>query len=147
MLKKAQTAIGIMPLIAIALSAAVLIAIHSFSNGLTSQSAPLANIVEELQFNHDYVLKQAELIAKQTINQCSSCSDKQLKEKFQEIALEKERLFKFEGIGNFYGKIRNGKFEISDKIIVVSGLFVESGFGYNKIKRNFDIKISLEQHL
>ena len=146
--KKAQTAIGLMPLIAIVMSIATLIAMYSFSEGLESKSAEISDLLENIELNHKYIQAQIELIAEQTAKECINCEAEQLKEKFISISSEKESLFRYEGAGNFYGKIRNGEFEIEEiegkYFLKIEDLFVESQNGYNKIKRNFDVEVELK---
>ena len=109
------------------------------------QISPISGIAYEIDFNQNYVVAQSELILSQAIDSCSDCSDEQLKQKFRAIAEEKETQFRYEGAGNFYGKIRNSEFSIENNQLTISGIFIESSEGENKIKRNFNLTISLNE--
>lgn len=141
--KKAQTAIGLIPLVALLLGAAALLALLSFKGDFQSQSTLLSEMMEEIEFNHQYVLAQASLISKKSLKACPSCSSEQLKQTFKEISLETEQQYRHEEAGNFFGKIRNDEFEILDNKLTINDLFIESQRGRNKIKRAFDIEILL----
>ena len=144
-MKKAQLAIGWMPLIALALSALALIAMLTFKNDFHSQSSSISDMMAENSFNEQYVKAQASLLLKSSISECPSCSENELKQKLKTLAEEKEKQFNHVGTGNFYGKIRNNEFEITGKTLLMNDLFVESKRGDNKIKRTFNLNINLEQ--
>jgi len=141
--RKAQVPTILIAVIALVLSAVTLFALVSFKGGIESQSEAYRQNIEDLNFNHQYVLAQAQLIAGKTTLLCPNCSPEQLKEKYQAISIETENLFRFKNAGNFYGKIRNGQFEIDSGRIKVEGLFVESSQGSSSIKREFTLNLPL----
>ncbi len=144
-MKKAQIAIGWMPLIALALSALAVTAMLSFRDNLSSESAKLSDMIAENSFNEQYVKAQSSLLLKKSVSECPSCSDNELKTMFKSFSLEKEAQFKHIGTGNFYGKIRNNEFEIADKTLTINDIFVESKRGDIKIRKTFNININLAQ--
>jgi hypothetical protein len=141
--KKSQTAFIMIFVIAIILVPMALYTMATFTNDLNFQSKDISQLSYELELNHQYVLAQSKILAKQTLSKCISCSPTALKQKFIELSAEKENLFRYEGSGNFYGKIRNGNFTVKDNQIILEDLFVESEIKENKIRREFNITISL----
>ncbi len=133
------------------LNAAVLIAtllvLANFENNLEARTTEISSVTQALHFNYDYVISTSELLAGKTAQNCSACSPAEIKSEFQKLAAEKEALFRYEGAGNFYGKIRSGDFQIieknGDRFIQIQNLFVEAQSGQNSIKREF----SLEQKI
>ena len=142
--KKGQTATGLILIVAIALFFTTLLAMHSVLNAFEENSLEINSIINEINLNHNYVKLTAMQMFAQTLSECPNCNTAQLKQKFKMLSTEKEVLFKYEGAGNFYGKVRNGEFEISENKIIIESLFVEAQNGYNKIRRDFVIEIKLD---
>ena len=106
-------------------------------------------MIEEVEFSQQYIYTQARLFVRETLLSCASCSGEKLKEKFMVLAADKEENFRYSGAGNFYGKIRNGEFEIDREgeilKLEIDDLFVESASGYNKIRREFSLSVEINE--
>jgi len=144
--KKAQVPTILIFLVALFLSGLALIAFITFKSDFKSQSETLSEMLREVEFNEQYIIAQSNLIGKQALLQCSSCSADQFKDKFIEIATETENSFRYEGSGNFYGKIRNDQDLIVTEAsniyaLEITGLTLESKRGENQIKRTFDLEL------
>ncbi|MBI2451663.1 hypothetical protein HYV50_01130 [Candidatus Pacearchaeota archaeon] len=143
--KKSQVPTLLIFVIALILSGVALFAMVSFNNRLNrldSSSSTFSELHSEIEFNQQYVTEQAKLITEETISTCPDCSSSNLKTKFKEISAEKESLYRYEGSGNFYGKIRNSEFEITSTEknsyqLIINNLFVQSKKDSGKIIRNF----------
>ena len=148
MKKKAQLQFGLLFIIAILVPMALLISYSSSNSSSSAEMGKINNIVSEVAFNEKYVVSQARIIAKQASKECENCDAEELKQKYKEIAAETEALFRYEGAGNFYAKLRNDEFTIEEisgkKTIIITGLFVETESGYNKLRREFNLEILLD---
>lgn len=135
--KRGVIAEGIIPLIAFALSALSIFAFLTFNGDVGTQSKELSQISSDIEFSQQYVIEQAKLISKESIN--SNPNNETLK-----LAAENhEKIYYYDGSGNFYGKIRSGEFEFGQVEqgykLNITGLFVKSEIGANMAARNFDI--------
>jgi len=127
--------------IALVLVLVTLFAFITFSGDFGGKSKDLGIMMSEISFAHDYVFAKAEFIAEKAIEQGGT------KEKFIEITAAEDEKFRYDSIGNFYGKIRNGDFEFQEEepgnyVLEIKGLFVKSEKEGNSIKRNFNLKDS-----
>ena len=147
--KKADIAFFMFPIVALALSILALLVIVSFKDDLNFKSKELVTLSSQIEFSNQYIVEQTKLIGKETADSCNECNSNQLKEKFMQIAGEKESNFRYEETGNFYGKIRNGEFTIekteSVMIISISDLFIQSRIEDNTIIRNFNMTAEIPQ--
>jgi hypothetical protein len=147
--KKASNEIAIFSFVlaALLICGVTLEVMISFSNNFNSHEQQINEVLTEVQFNHQYVIAQAKLIGQSTLAKCPSCPSEQLKQKFKEITEQTENEFRYEKAGNFYGKIRTNDFNITQEngkyVLKIPGLFVESENGFNKIRRNFDLNMTL----
>ena len=141
--KKAQIPTAILVIIALVSSILVLYAITTFKEDIDSKSSSVAKIADDIEFNQDYVKTEANLIGKKTLENCQSCNSEQLKQKYKQIASQTENTFRYQGTGNFYAKIRNSEFTIENNRLIIKDLFVESQSDFNKIRREFNLEISL----
>lgn len=138
---KGQVYIVILILTALAATFIVLTAIYLSDTELATDSADLASLASDLEFNHRYVLAQSKVIVSESIRSCPGCTDEQLKEKIKETANKHD--FKVEGANNIFGRIRNKEFSIvqtdEGAWFQVDDTFVQSLSGENKLVREFDI--------
>jgi len=143
--KRAQVPTILIFLVAIVLAGFALFALLTFNKSFTSQSQPLSEMMQEIDFNKQYVLAQISVILNETESSCFSCSADEFKSRFQSVTQTKESRFLYEGAGNFYGRIRAGDFTITKTgettTITIEQVFVQSQRRDNKIKRFFDINI------
>lgn len=145
--KKGEIQYLLIPLIAFLLASASIYSMISMEKNSTEQTQNLRSLQRQLSLNQEYVFAQAEILMKKTNEECKACSPARIKSKFQELAAAKENEFRYEGAGNFYGKIRNGEFEIEKKDgkinLAINQTFVEAREGVNNFRRDFDLQISL----
>ena len=143
--KKAQIAEVLLFFLGVALAGMALYLMATFPDDLKSHSKELTEVTNEIEFNQQYVLEQTKLIAKESIG---SVSTEQLEIKFKNNAAKREEIFRYQGAGNFYAKIRNYKTEAPtftfikqamDYKLEIPNLFIQSERGANKIIRNFDL--------
>jgi len=142
----AQVATFLLPIVTLVLVILSLFAMASFNNNSRGDAREWSEIMLEVTFAEQYVLKSADVIAEDTIN-CDSgvygediCEEGNLKRRFQLIAATKD--VGYFGAGNFFGEIRNGKFsfvggEGSYSLEFENELFVQAGRGRNEVKRIF----------
>lgn len=147
---RSQLANILLPLASLALVAASLYTLLTFSNAFSSNDADINSMIQELNFNEKYVLAQTELLVKKTLSSCLNCSPENFKSKLKEESLRAENLFRFEGSGNLYGKIRNSEFYVEKSeeqfMVKIPGLFVFSERGFNKLTRNFDLCLLISEN-
>ena len=136
-----EIAFGLLIVLALALSLTAGFAMAGVKNNIQSQSSDVAALTSDLEFNEGYILAQAKLFGKQLVLECLSCSEQRLKTTGQEF--EAQHNLKLPGSGNFFAKLRNGNFTLTEKnslhILEIQDLFVQSEIGANKIVRNFNI--------
>lgn len=134
-------------LFAFAVAAAAIFVYLEYAADNSSNSRALSEMSALIEFNHKYILKQADILGRETLSLCVSCSDEALKERFIILSAENEANFRYEGMGNFYGKIRNGEFEIHREGEVlrleINNLFVEAKRDSNRIRREFGIALDI----
>lgn len=122
----------------------------SIKENIQTKSEETNSIIQQINFNEEYVINKAEKIAGQTMDECRYCSPEDAKAKFIEISKETEKLFRYEGAGNFYAKIRNNDFELEQrgnlKRIRIRDLFVESKAEQNQIRREFEICLDMNPY-
>ncbi|MBM3233061.1 hypothetical protein FJZ18_02755 [Candidatus Pacearchaeota archaeon] len=116
---------------------AALFYFRSYNGEIQNKSSEVAEIIEEVTLSQATLEKVSELIGEEAL---ASESD-DMKKKFQEIAAGHD--LRWNGVGNFFAKIRTGDFVFEKKeksyILEIKGLFVQSERGANKMKRGFDI--------
>ncbi|MBU0760875.1 MAG: hypothetical protein KJ600_02230 [Nanoarchaeota archaeon] len=138
---RGQIALTLLPFIALALSGLLILAFVTFNSDLDFKSSEFAETTSEIMFNQNYVTAQARFIFKESVETCPACSPKNLNTKFKDVADSKD--LRFPGSGNFFAKLRNGNFTLSEKnsfrVLEIQDLFVQSEVGANKIVRNFNI--------
>jgi len=143
--RKADVPMILVPAVALLLCIIALFILVNFDNKFTDEATSSVRIAEEINFNHKYVLAQAELIAAKTFASCPSCSEEQIKTKLKEESRATENKFRYEGAGNFYAKIRNDEFSIKIEnerpVLEINDLFVEATRNENSAKKEFSIKI------
>ena len=148
--KKGNVSIILLVVAALVMVVITLMNFISFKGEFDDESREMSEVIGEVEFNYNYVFKIAEVSAREAI-ELNRINGGDLKETFKGI-IEKRDL-RIEGMGNFFGWIRNDKFKFEkyeDKYIFEVGeLFVESWRGLNeenKIKRNFEIKIEFDDN-
>lgn len=136
------------PMLNAAVLIATLLVLLNFGDNLELKTSEISSVTQQIAFNYDYVLSTSKILAEKTAQNCSSCSPAEIKSEFQRLAAEKESLFRYEGAGNFYGKIRSGDFQIIEKdgeqFAQIQNLFVEAQSGQNSIKREFSLEQKIE---
>ena len=120
-------------LIAIFFSVVALFSFLTFSGSYGKGSEDLSELMGELNFAQDYVLKMAELIAEEGGSSGRS---------IQEISVEME--IGYAGAGNFFGKLRNGEFTFNNGLLEVKDVFVKSSREGNSAIRRFDVEVEIE---
>ncbi len=124
---------------ALVITGAVIFAL--FNGELAARSGDYASLMNQLEFNYQYALKNFEMIIEQAGIQCSSCDENQFKEKIIEIAAIRESQFRYENLGNAYGKIRSGEFTVQQKEnelqVIIEDLFVKAESGNNLAIRSY----------
>ena len=128
---------------AIVLGIMALYTMITFNGSFDSKSKEFTDFMIEEEFNKQYVMEQAKLIFNESVIGCGECSADAFKQKIKENAGRREEINRYEGAGNFYGKLRSSEFEVENDReefrFEIKDLFVKSERGYNKIQRNFDI--------
>ncbi len=113
----------------------------NFNSSIGDKSSEMASVLEEVEFSQQYMTAEATLLAQQSI-----LKEGDVKENFKSFA--KTRDFGVESFGNFYGKIRNGEFEIrvseSGYLLEIKNLFAASRRGMNDLKRDFNLTIEFD---
>jgi len=140
--KKGDIPTVLLFVIALALSGIALFIFASFARDFQSNSKEFSAIAEQTNFNQKYITQTASLLLNQTLKSCQSCSEQQLKEKFKILIAEKENLYRYEGAGNLFAKIRNNQFEIKEKTLKISDIIIISKSGNNEIRRTFNLTIA-----
>jgi hypothetical protein len=115
----------------------------SFNSLIGDKSKDMGGVLEGVEFNQRYIFAEAELFAQQSIIRGGD-----LKENFKSFAQASD--FGVQSFGNFYGKIRNGEFEIKTDnggyVLEIKNLFIVSRRGMNEIKRNFNVTIEFDEN-
>ncbi|MEM4259165.1 MAG: hypothetical protein QXS38_00160 [Candidatus Pacearchaeota archaeon] len=136
--KRGQVPILMLFLVAVVLVIAALVSFTIFPRDFGDKSLVVSRTISGVQSGEEYVAGIAKIIAKEAIKMNSDIP----KADFEEVASRKD--YSVQEAGNFFGKIRNGEFvfkmvEGERYLLKVSGLFVRSSYGYNEMKRNFDL--------
>jgi hypothetical protein len=148
--KKAQVPTILIFLVALLLSGLSLFAFITFKSNFKSQSETLSEMMREVEFNKQYIIAQTKIMGDEAFLDCINCSAEKFKEKLIEISDRTENQFRYEGTGNFYGKIRNKDkdFIVTEAnniyTISINSLIIESKREKNKIKRTFDLEIEFK---
>ena len=145
MSRRGNIAIILLFVVALVLVVATLMTFVSFKNEYGDSSRLFSETLGEAAFNQQYVEKSAELYGREAI-----LSGGDVKAKFIEIATQHD--LRLQGMGNFFGKVRNGQngqftFEKQDKgyLLEITGLFVQATRRATVIKRNFDISLKFDE--
>ena len=130
--------------VAIVLAVSALAAFVSYSGDSGKTSEQINEVMFSAEFYENYVYAKAELIAEEAIEQGGT------KEKYMEIAAREEEKFRFEEVGNFYGKIRNGNFTFEKEgegyNLEIDGVFIAAKSGGNKVTRTFNVEVFNKPH-
>lgn len=137
---------GLLPAIAFLASIIALITFFSFSGGFEGKSNEYGEMMSEISFAEQYVLKSADRFVEDSVN-CDSeiyaeICNKQIKERFMEIANMSD--VKYSGAGNFFGRIRAGDFVFAEERegykLEIKEVFVIAKRGDNEVVRKFDVE-------
>jgi hypothetical protein len=135
--RKGQVAILMLFLVAIVLVIAALVSFAVFDRKFDNGSVLNSYAMSDVSLGYGYVFATSQILAKEAI--LSGNAD--LKFKFKELAS-----FRGKGIeqaGNFFKKISEGDFAFAltggEYKLEVKGLFVQSSYGNNEIRRNYDL--------
>ena len=130
---------------------ALVLVILAWSSYFSSQSALgdlSSNVfitVSQAEFNRQYIIAEAKLIANQTI---SSSSNGDMKSKFIQIAATHQLNISQEG--NFFAKIKNGDFTFTNQgnisSLQIPGVNLEAEDPTLQIKRVFDLNLTFDQN-
>ena len=147
--KKAQIPTLMIPFIALVISIIALYIFVSFSGNFELESGKPSQLIETLQFNHEYIIAQTNLILKTSVENCKDCTPEQLKTKIKDIS--KEYDLRIQNTGNCFGKLRNKEFTLIEKentwVLEINDLFVTATMEENQIQRNFELKIETSKDL
>ncbi len=138
MSRKGQIAILMLFVVAIVLVIASLVSFVNFPRDFGDRSILVSRAIAGVQAGEDYVVGISKIITKETISRKSDIPQTD----FMEVANRKD--YGVQEAGNFFGKIRNSDFEFSmisgeKYLLKIEGLFVQAEYGFNLIKRNFDL--------
>jgi hypothetical protein len=102
-----------------------------------------SKLMMERDFAHTYVLSLSKEAFKEAVILGGERGINEVIINFKENVLKKEESLSLIK-GNFFGKVRNGDFKIerieNNYLLSINGLFVESGDGMSRFKRNFNIE-------
>ncbi|MFH1290515.1 MAG: hypothetical protein ABIH92_03845 [Nanoarchaeota archaeon] len=145
--RKGQIATTLLVIAALILSGMALYTMISFNDDIRLQSAVLNRLTNDAVLLEEYVLEQAKVFGKDLVLTCPSCSREELKVKGQEFDVRRKT--RPDGIGNFYGKLRNGEFTFKEQegnfTLEIPNLLVQPEYKSNKIRRNFDLCLEFNQ--
>ncbi len=145
--KKAQIHLFVLLTTIIFLFISSIFIMISFNGDLNFQSEKISYISKEAELRKSFVETKTKTFAQQAIENCGSCSADEIKEKVIEYSANSENLFRYEGAGNLYGKIRSRDFEVTrDKenaIISIKEIFVQSKKENFSVTKNFNICLNL----
>src|SRR3989338_1696933 len=136
-------------IVCLALVVVALFSFAGFKGGFVKDSEGRNELLSRIEFYEDYVVKESRSIGGDVIRDLIDKGfDENLKEKFREIALE--RNLGILGLENYYGKILRGEFEfVYDGKRFRFGmkeLFIEAENGANKVRRNFGFGIEFDKN-
>lgn len=140
--RKGDVPVAMLAVIALGLVIYAGFAFATLYKGFGGVSTDYSDLVSRANLNENYILSISKNAAISAIKLKEMNDSKVLKELFiQEV--EKSNIPKLEGMGNYFGKVRNGEFlfEIQDGkyYLEINGLFVRSIFKNSEITRNFNI--------
>jgi len=115
----------------------------SFGGKASNLSSETGLMISEVDFYEDYVLESVVLIVSNAVSRGGD-----VKDNMEEIT--RERKFGVEEVGDFFGKIRTGDFELYEsdggKILEIKNIVVSSKVGESEIKRTFDLGIDFDNN-
>lgn len=142
MLRRANLAFNLLPLIALLLCGMALFSFLNLNDNLRQPSKELASLTGDLNVMQQYIEASAKLIV----------ADCKLKAFSQDCIQESARRhdMHLEGQGNFFIKIEEGSFEISKSgnfvIFKVPGVFIQSRQGSHMGQRNMDLALEADEN-
>jgi hypothetical protein len=143
--KKGDIALTLLVFVVLVAIGAIIFGFLGFDSNIQKKVEDLRKPIEQIAFNQQYVIAQAELIGKESIKIGGD-----IKQNFIRLAAQKD--FGLENFGNFFRKIREGDFEFYIKdaeqgvyYLEINRIFVVSRVGTNEVERNFDIEIEFDK--
>lgn len=134
--------------IALVLVVVSLLSFASFEKRFAENSEGRSEILEEIGFYEDYIVRESGVIGKEIISKGGLLlSDEGLKESFKEIL--RNRGFEIRGLESYYGKILRWEkvsfIRDNDKYIFeMRDLRLEVSRGANKMSRNLNFRIEFD---
>jgi len=144
--KKGDAPTFFLILVALLLVIVALFAFLSFDGNLQGKSSKISEILSDVGFFENYIVKESEIIGREVI----------IKEVDGEEALKAEFIKEFQkrnlgiiGLENYYGKIIRGEFDFIENKegfrFEMKDLFIESLRGANKMKRILGFRIEFDK--
>lgn len=145
--KKGDLPTTLLVIITIALIGIAIMSFITFDNGFEDKSKGISEMINEVDFNYNYIYAKSSVMGQEAIN-CKDCSSIDLTGKFTEIA--KKRDYGFIGGKNLFSEINKGNFGFEKKngylTLEIRNLNVMSERGNSNISRSFDLKIEFEDN-
>lgn len=145
---KGDTPMILLFVIALVLVVVSLFSFASFEKRFIDNSEGRSEILEDIGFYEDYIMRESGVIGKEIISKGGLLlSDEGLKESFKEIL--RNRDFEIKGLDNYYGKILRWEkvsfVRDNDKYIFeMRDLRLEASRGANKMNRNLNLRIEFD---
>ena len=144
--KRGQIHIGLIAVVALALSIAALVVYVSFSSNLQTNSEDFSTLSTNIIFADQYIHAQTQLSMKNAIQNCPACSTTELQIKFRDEINKHD--YRINSVGNFFGKIRNDEFQLtqipSGYEFKIENLFLQSDVSANKLRRDFTLCMNFD---
>jgi hypothetical protein len=135
--KKGQIPILMLFLVAIILVITALFSFFGFEQNFGNGSLLVSQAIAGVEFGQDYV----NLVAKDAANKAISSPNDDLVVNFKSFVNSGDR--GVQEAGNFFKEIKDDKFDFKldgvEYKLEVKGLFVQSSYGNNEIRRNYDL--------
>ncbi len=141
--KKGDAPTFFLILVALLLVIVAWFAFLSFDGNLQNKSGKISEILSDIGFFENYIVKESEIIGREVIIKKISDEEEALKTDF--IKEFEKRNLGISGIENYYGNITRGEFKFvhegGEYRFEIRDLFIESSRGANKMKRIFGFSI------
>ncbi|MDP3881501.1 MAG: hypothetical protein Q8Q31_01345 [Nanoarchaeota archaeon] len=141
--KRGDIAMTLLVFIVLVAVGLVIFGFLGFDSHIRERVENLRKPVEKVEFTQQYIIRQVEIIGKQSIEKGGD-----VKANFINIAVSRD--FGSDSTGNFFRKIREGDFEfyLLDAgrglyQLEISDIFIVSHLGNNEVERNFDLSLRI----
>ena len=140
--RKGQLHIVLLLLVTLALCAAALFIFLSFNRNYVDDSTQRLNMMLEVSFNKQYVLRIIEISAKNSIIGVEADKSKDLSLEFRRDISNHNSLI--DGVSLFFARMNNGDFVFANKgnyELSINNVMVYASRGVNNVRSYFDVKM------